>query len=81
MKIKNMDACLIGEEMLRLQSMEQMRGSFCHVVQETLRFPNQNQSVAKGVSCGTEWSFSLISSLHKAGVFKPRYTSSYLLLK
>lgn len=61
MKIKNMDACLIGEEMLRLQSMEQMRGSFCHVVQETLRFPNQNQSVAKGVSCGTEWSFSLIT--------------------
>lgn len=62
MKIKNTDACLIAsEEMLRLQSVEQMKGSFCHVMQETLRLPNQNQSVAKGVSCGTEWLFSLIT--------------------
>lgn len=37
-----------------------MKGSFCHVVQKTLRLPNQNQTVAKGVSCGTEWLFLLI---------------------
>lgn len=52
----------VGEEMLKkLQSMEQMKGSSCHVVQEILRLPNRKQSVAKGVSWGTEWSFSLIS--------------------
>lgn len=62
MKIKNTHACLIAsEEMLRLQSVEQMKGGFCHVMQETLSLPNQNQSVAKGVFCGTEWLFSLIT--------------------
>lgn len=62
MKIRHTDACLIaGEEMLRLQSIEQMKSSFCHVGQETLRLPNQNQSVAKVISCGTEWLFLLIT--------------------
>lgn len=79
MKIKNTDACLIaGEEILRAWSKCKV---VCHVLQETLRLPNQNQ---KGSKRSILWDRVVVLTdhgLHKAGVFKPRYISSYLLLQ
>ena len=62
MEMKTTETCLIaGAEILRVQGLEQLNGSLCHVVLGLQGFPTETKSAAKGVTCGTEWSFSLIT--------------------